>query len=173
MHPTRRRAKLRHPVKVLPPNKSHTFPPRAATFISSSERGTELPAKRDLRPWQASLAVTVLIANFAAAQAKPDTRFVLVEGKGQAVCEASLKRLNQGSYAEHPACERPGGERAAGFARLPRQPLSAEEVRPFWASMRSFLIDGDPDQWRRHEAWLKERGMPPRFGDRDAQLEAV
>lgn len=154
-------------LKVLPPSKSRS---------SSFSPGIYLI----LRGFAGANGLRLLLGGFlllvgaASAQAqKGSARFQLVEGKGVAVCEANLIRLNEGSYAEHPVCDRPAGDPRAGFAMLRRLELKHEQVQPFWASMRSFLIDGDPDLWRRHEDWLKERGMPPRIGDREKQLQAM
>jgi uncharacterized protein len=99
--------------------------------------------------------------------------FMLTKGQSVQVCEAYLERLNRSWYPNYPTCDRPEDDRTRGFRKLDRILLSAEEIQPFWASVRSFVMDGDPDQWKRHEAWLKERALPPRFGDRDRQLELV
>jgi uncharacterized protein len=99
--------------------------------------------------------------------------FTLTRGQGQAVCVAYLERLNRSWFPNYPSCDRPQDDRVKGFRNVEHSPLTPEQVQPFWASMRSFVWDGDPDLWKRHEAWLKERGLPPRFGDRERQLEIV
>jgi uncharacterized protein len=99
--------------------------------------------------------------------------FSLTKGQSVPVCEAYLERLNRSWYPNYPTCDRPEDDRSKGFRKLERIVLSAEEVLPFWASVRSFVLDGDPDRWKRHEAWLKERGLPAVYGDRERQLQLI
>ena len=55
--------------------------------------------------------------------------FTLIQGKGSAVCEAYLKRLNTADYsATPPYCNIPEDTQAPGFTPLHRLPLTAEEI---------------------------------------------
>lgn len=84
-----------------------------------------------------------------------------------------MERLNRSWYPRYPACDRPEDDRVAGFRKLGRVPLSAEELQPFWASVRSFIMDGDPDRWRRADESRRKLGLAPRFGDREQQLRTI
>jgi hypothetical protein len=54
--------------------------------------------------------------------------FTLIQGKGSAVCEAYLTRLNSTDYTTPPYCDIPEATSVPGFSPLRRVPLTAEEI---------------------------------------------
>ncbi len=55
--------------------------------------------------------------------------FTLIQGKGSAVCEAYLKRLNTADYSTTPPyCNIPEETQVPGFTPLHRVQLTAEEI---------------------------------------------
>ena len=105
--------------------------------------------------------------------ASPYGKFWLTYGEGVKVCEAYLDRLNHSSYEYHPRCDRPEEAGGSGFQALNRVKLGAEEIQPFWASVRSFIMNGDPDLWKRADASDRKLGRKPAYGDRENQLRVV
>ena len=69
--------------------------------------------------------------------------FTLIQGKGSAVCEAYLKRLNTADYSPTPPyCNIPEETQVPGFTPLHRVPLTAEEIAVFGQHILIFNATG-------------------------------
>jgi uncharacterized protein len=109
----------------------------------------------------------------AASVAPSSVRFRLTRGQGNNVCEAYLRRLEEGGFARDPRCSRFESNPVPAISGVARVQLRPEEIQPFWTSVRSFLMRGDPDRYRRDDEARSARGLPARYGDRSRQLELI
>lgn len=69
--------------------------------------------------------------------------FTLIQGKGSAVCEAYLKRLNTADYTTPPYCDIPEATSVPGFTPLKRVPLTAEEIAVIAPRITQFDMRGE------------------------------
>jgi hypothetical protein len=71
--------------------------------------------------------------------------FTLTQGKGEAVCEAYLVRLNSVDYTKLPSsplsqpfCDRPENDKVSGFVKLNRAPVTLGERNRLLANVYNF-----------------------------------
>jgi len=65
--------------------------------------------------------------------------FQLTKGKGVAVCDAYLERLNSTEYVKPPFCDRPENDAVKGFIKLSRVPLSPADIRDLYPIISDFI----------------------------------
>lgn len=75
-------------------------------------------------------------------------KFKLTRGNDVPVCEAYLKRLSVSDFDKPPFCGRPEDDSIAGFARLNRVSLTADEVHDLQLKMNGFQSSQNQNQWR-------------------------
>lgn len=91
-------------------------------------------------------AFAAVPANEAAERKRDTVAFTLLKGKGIAVCEAYLNRLNAsgfGALSAMPICGRPENDSVDGFRQLNRVPLTADQISELWESKRIFMSQGN------------------------------
>jgi hypothetical protein len=74
-------------------------------------------------------------------------QFTLTKGRGIAVCEAYLKRLNLVQSDEPPYCDRPEDTEIEGFEHLNRIPLNIDEAFAFGDKVYNFTYRGSQDSF--------------------------
>ena len=101
----------------------------------------------------------------AASQPSQRYHFTLTKGKGVAVCEAYLKRLNTADYSTTPPyCDIPEKTSVPGFTPLKRVPLTVEEVHTLYERINLFMQTGKQGSKEEDEAYdekLKTLGQLP------------
>ena len=67
--------------------------------------------------------------------------FRVMKGRGVAVCDAFLKRLNLAHYQTPPQCGIPESHSIPGFSELHKVPLSRNEAAQLWPHVFYFTLD--------------------------------
>ncbi len=84
-------------------------------------------------------------------------RFQLTKGKGVAVCDAYLARLNATHYEQPPYCGRPENNTVSGFARLKRVPVPASIANDLYPIVGHFMLGANQKNLDWTDMSLQER----------------